>query len=168
MKTATLALLLPIAGCALPAPTYEYGTPLNDLELNLFALDMGIYPSTSVLDDPNNPFAETGVPGDLKWDINSDAGPVAAFYSWATVLTGEPTGENQYYTALSLTAIWSGDLVPPEELVYVRDMAIDAHMSVLENFPESVTYDATGTIPYDLAPLSYQAILDLGGTPLEY
>ena len=167
MRTTTIALsalLLPLAGCALPAAEYEYGIPLNDVEFQIFDLDMGIHPSTSVLDDPNNPFAGTWL-GELKWDINDSGNTEAAFYAWATVLAAESTGEAQYYTAVQLAEIWSDDRVPPEDLAFVNDMAIRAHQSVLTNFPDSVTYDATGTIAYELAPLSTQAILDLGGTP---
>lgn len=162
-----ILLAFSLTGCALPAPTYEYGVPLDELEMNLYSLDMGIYPDLSVLDDPNNPFAEAGVYGDLKWELFDGAGFVAAFYSWATVLANEPTGEAQFYTALCLAEIWDDDLVPTEHLFYVHDMAIRAHQSVLDNFPDSVTYDTTGTIAYPLAPQSYQAIIDLGGVPVE-
>ena len=46
----------------------------------------------------------------------------------------------------------------------VRGLAIDGYQSVLDNFPDSVTYDATGTIAYPLAPSAYAGIEALGGT----
>ena len=46
----------------------------------------------------------------------------------------------------------------------VRDMTIAAFQSVLDNFPGSVTFDVTGTIPFSLPPLAYREIVDMGGT----
>jgi hypothetical protein len=50
-------------------------------------------------------------------------------------------------------------------LPVAEGLAIRAYQAVLDNFPESVTYDPTGKIPYSLATMSLQGILGLGGTP---
>ena len=34
---------------------------------------------------------------------------------------------------------------------------------MLDEFPDAVTYDATGTIAYELAPQAYAGIVALGG-----
>ena len=45
-----------LTGCGNDDLRYRYGFDLNKLEFNLYTADMGVYPDTSVLDDPNNPF----------------------------------------------------------------------------------------------------------------
>ena len=165
--TSLLALPLALAaiGCATPEPaTYYYGVPLDEVEFNLHSLSMGVYPDQSVLDDPNNPFADGGLDGNLRWDITSSGLWVPTFYAWATWLTYETTGEAQFYAAASLHQIYDLAMCEDEDLYYVRGIAIDGYQSVLDNFPDSVTYDSTGTIAYDLAPLAYAGIEDLGGT----
>lgn len=163
IKAGLLALVA--AGCALPAPTYEYGQDLDDVAFRVWTTETGIHPSRDVLDDPENPFAEGGVGAETKWDLLSGASAPAAFYAWATVLAGQPNGEHQFYTATLLHEIYERALCPPEQVYFVREMAIGAYQSVLDNFPDDVTYDATGTIAYPLAPLAYDAILSLGGEP---
>ena len=164
---ARLLLLLPLvlaAGCATPAPaTYQYGVPLDEVEFHLSSLSMGVYPDTSVMDDDNNPFAEGGLDGDLRWDITAGGLWVPTFYAWATWLVGEPTGEAQYYTALSLHTIYDNALCDADDLYYVRGLAIDAYQAVLDHFPDGLTYDATGTVSWTVAPLAYDGILALGG-----
>jgi hypothetical protein len=155
--------LLALTGCAEIEPAeYDYGLDLDNLTYNLFTLSTGVYPSADVLDDPNNPFTR-GVGRQTKWDIQSADLPIASYYAWATWLTGEPTGEAQFYTALNLHAIYDRRLADPDDLYYVRLIALDAYQTVLDEFPDAVTYDATGTIAYDLAPSAYAGIQALGG-----
>ncbi len=159
-------LLLPVllAGCIDEPPRYVYGTDLDDLELVLWSRSEGVYPDTSVLDDPNNPFA-SGVGGDIKWDLVSDQAWIPAFYAWGTVLAYEPSGEAQFYAATSMAEIYRRQLAADDDLYFTWVIAVDGFQAVLDSFPDSVTYDATGTISYRLAPLAWQAIVDLGGEP---
>lgn len=158
----TLLLLL-AAGCEVPPAEYEYGTLLADLELELVSDSVGVYPDNSVLFDPNNPFRD-GLTGDMKFQLLSD-GPIAGFYGFATALAGEPTGENQYYTALQLQKIHEGDLAEPDELGLVRDLAVRGYQNVLDVFTGAVTFDVTGRVAFDLMPLAILGIEALGGTP---
>ncbi|MFT5680962.1 MAG: hypothetical protein ACI8RZ_001868 [Myxococcota bacterium] len=165
MSASRCRALLPLAlaGCAQIAPAeYDYGTDLETLEYNLYSLSAGVYPSTDVLDDPNNPF-HRGVGIETKWEIQSADLPIAGYYAWATWLTGQPNGEAQFYTAVNLHAIHDRGLADPDDLYYVRLIALDAYQTVLDMFPDAVTYDATGTIAYELAPQAYAGIEALGG-----
>ncbi|MEZ4472835.1 MAG: hypothetical protein R3F60_19020 [bacterium] len=47
----------------------------------------------------------------------------------------------------------------------MRDLAIAAFQAVLDDFPESVTFDATGTLAFGLATPAYEGIVELGGVP---
>jgi len=150
-------------GCSKDA-TFYYEDSLSDLTLSLSDPDEGIYPSKAALSDPNNPFAGANVGGETKWQIQSGAGAIAAFYSWATILAHQPGGEAQFYVGKNLqTAFLSGD-ARVEDPAATQAQAIRAFQMVLDQFPDSVTYDATGKIPYDLATPAYQGILSLGGT----
>lgn len=157
-------LLLLTAACIDEPATYVYGQDLDELELVLVSRDVGVYPDTSILDDANNPFV-TGMDSELKWELTSAGAWVPAFYAWGTTLAYAPTGEAQFYTALSLGEIYARQLAEPEDLYFVWALAVDGYQAVLDHFPDSVTYDETGTIAYDLAPLAYQAIVALGGEP---
>lgn len=151
-------------GC-LDAPDYVYGEDLLDTRLVLYRLDMGVYPSTSVLDDPNNPFRYSGVGSEMKWTLLNYANDAAGFYAWATLLATQPNGEHQYYTALKLQKIHDNDEVTAVEKPFVRDMALAGYQAVLDHFPESVSFDPTGQYGFRLAPLAYAGILELGGAP---
>src|SRR5690349_8688275 len=69
------------------------GRSVGNLAFNLYSTDMGIHPSKSVLNDPNNPFADVPIdelnngtpeaPAE-KWVISQAAPTVVAFYAWAT------------------------------------------------------------------------------------
>jgi hypothetical protein len=163
VKTTLPLVFLALAACEIPPAEYEYGVVLGELELELISNDVGVYPNNSVLFDPNNPF-RNGLSGDMKFQILAD-GPIAGFYAFATALTGEPTGENQYYTALQLQTIHEGNMAEADELGLVRDLAIRGYQNVLDVFTGAVTYDITGRIPFDLMPLAILGIEALGGTP---
>jgi hypothetical protein len=157
-----LAAAVALSGCY-DDPTIIYGRSLDDMTFTVTDPGMGIYPNESVLEDPYNPFARSGVGTETKWQIQAGASPVAAFYSWATVLAQGPYGEAQYYTALNLAAIYQRGLADQASLAKTREMAVKAFQSVLDNFPDAVTYDASGTVAYDLVTPAYKGVVELGG-----
>lgn len=154
---------LVLTACDVPPPTYVYGVLLPETEFSLYSRDMGVYPDRSVLRDPNNPF-RWGMDEEMKWTILDSGEPVAAFYAWATQLARIPIGENQYFAANQAQAIYELGLSDPGDAVFVRDIAIRGYQTVLDEFPDSVIYDATGRDAYPLAPLAYDGIESLGGT----
>jgi len=156
-----------MTGCSAEGD-YIYGDRFDALTLNLEDPTIGIYPSTSVLSDPNNPFKETRSGIETKWAIESAREPIAAFYSWATWLATEPTGEHQYYVALNLRAIYQQERVAEGQLGTVREMAVEAFRAVLDHFPDAVTYDITGTVAYPITIDAYRAMVELGGDPGEW
>jgi len=149
------------AGCSKDAAFY-YEDSLSDLTLALSEPDEGIYPSTAALRDPHNPFKTVGA--ETKWQIQGGAGPIAAFYSWATILAGQPGGEAQFYVGKNLQAAFLSGDSHVEDPQAIQAQAIRAFQMVLDQFPDSVTYDASGKIAYDLATPAYQGIIALGGT----
>lgn len=159
-----LLLAITLVGGCLDAGDFVYGESWEGRPLELVSDSVGVYPDTSVLEDPNNPFALAPPSDDDRWVIESTAGDVVAFYSWATLVATRPTGENQYYTGLKLRAIYETGQASQEDLASVRELSIAAFQAVLDHFPDSVTYDATGQFAYNLATPSYKAIIDLGGT----
>ena len=124
----------------------------TDVVLNFYCADVGIYPETCVLDDPENPFSTTTI---IEFDVNNPdadnkfdlfnsipAGPSGAkarFYFWATALAQRGSGENQFYTALALHELFdaNSNAISKDELV--REQALRAYRSVLQNFFGSVT-----------------------------
>ena len=161
----TALALLGLPACDLEPPSYAYGMALQDVEFDLYAEDMGVYPSQTVLQDPNNPFAQSGVSTDGKWEILEAGFWPATFYAWATWLTQEPVGEAQFYAALSAQQIYERRDCEPRELYYVREIAVAGYQQVLDEFTDSVTYDASGTIAYPLAPIAYVNMEALGAVP---
>ncbi|RKG59822.1 hypothetical protein D7X30_12355 [Corallococcus sp. AB011P] len=158
-----LAAVAALSGCY-DDPTIIYGKPLDGMTFTVTDPAMGIYPNTSVLDDPNNPFAMAGVGTETKWQIQSGGDPVAGYYAWATVLANGPYGEAQYYVALNLAAIYQRGRADQGSLAQTREMAVKAYQSVLDYFPDAVTYDASGTVAYDLVTPAYKGVVELGGT----
>jgi hypothetical protein len=160
-----LVLVLWLAtGCAADGEPWS-GEELPQSPIHLATGDEGVHPDRSVLDDPANPFAEGALSQDMVWELQRSGGNVAAFYAWATLHARGASGERQYYVALDLEAIHSLRQAEDDDLPEVRDRAIRAYQAVLDYFPDAVTYDATGTIAYELATPSLQGILRLGGTP---
>lgn len=155
--TALVALLtglalLAVSGC--DGRSDSDGTVINqillptDTLLNLGCADVGIGFETCVLVDPENPFAFVPIP---EFDVNNPdaptkfelannipAGPTGAkarFYLWATALARRPSGENQWYTARALHELYSANSDP-----LIREQALRAYRSVLDNFFGSVTF----------------------------
>jgi hypothetical protein len=169
--------LLLVAAASLTACGSRDREPVQAIDLNavafhVFSPDLGVHPSTSVLRDPNNPFTNVPIdelnngtpeaPGD-KWQIDLAAPAPAAFYAWATALTGAPGGENQYYTATKLQKIYTDGLVTTDELESVRELAIAAFSAQLVHFPQDYNRDAQGNPQWDYATGSLKAIRELGG-----
>ncbi|MFP2910454.1 hypothetical protein ACLESD_36540 [Pyxidicoccus sp. 3LFB2] len=164
MKTwLLLAAAVGSTGCYDRA-SYVYGEDLDGLMLTLHSENVGVHPDQSVLEDPNNPFALNSPGEETKWQIQSGGDHVAAFYAWATLLARGPYGEAQFYVANDLVAVYQNGEASQEQLPLVRTQAIRAFQSVLDNFPDAVTYDATGTVAYELLTPAYKGIVDLGGT----
>jgi len=143
-------------GCK--APDESDGQIINgialptDVVLNLACENVGIYLETCVLGDPENPFVTTTI---IEFDVNNPdatnkfdlynsipAGPTGAkarFYFWATALARRPSGENQFYTALALHELFDANSNVLSEDELVREQALKAYRSLLDNFFGSVT-----------------------------
>jgi hypothetical protein len=164
MKTwLLLAAAVGVSGCY-DGASYVYGEPLAGMTLQVSNPNLGIHPDTSVLEDPNNPFRNSTPGAETKWQIQGGADHVPAFYSWATLLARQPGGESQFYAATQLVAIYQTGQADQASLPKVRELAVRAFQSVLDNFPDAVTYDASGTIAYELVTPSYKGVVELGGT----
>ncbi|MFK7928656.1 MAG: hypothetical protein AB8H79_10750 [Myxococcota bacterium] len=162
-KTATAFLTLFCVGCAeLPEPEYIYGGYVEGLEFIVLDVDQGVHPNASIMQHPENPFRR-GISLESRFAVQS-AGPVAAFYGWATSLVQEPTGEHQFYAASAARDIYFSERADPEDLVFARDIAVRGYREVLLSFPDSAgTYDATGTVRFDLLGQTIDGIVSLGG-----
>ena len=154
-----ISLLFVLTGCAPTAATYEYGIPLSEVTFVFFDESEGIYPSDVTLRNPHNPFSYSMT---SKWEIESAGYPEASFYSWATNLAMEPTGEHQFYVAQSLHNIFAQSFCDREECHMVYKMTLKAYQAQLDAFPYSVSYTADG-IPFGIDVLAYDAIVSLGG-----
>lgn len=164
MRTSLFAVAaLGLVGCT-KTPAYLYGRDFTSLTFHAYSANVGVYPDRSILADPNNPFATDPPTDDGKWVLEANAGPVAAFYSWATINADNPYGEAQFYTAHDLQQIFRTGQASADDLPVAQDLAIRGYQAVLDFFPTSVTYDATGKIAFSLATMAYQGIVGLGGT----
>lgn len=159
----TLLIAMALLGCELEPAEYQFGFNVTGQRFELYNDKVGIHPNQDVLLDPNNPFREYGVGSETKWDLLAAGGNVATFYAWATLLANQPNGEHQFFTGIGLRGIYETQEAPEEDLARVREMAIAAFQSVLDNFPESVTFDASGERPSRLATFAVNEIIDLGG-----
>ncbi|MEQ8279906.1 MAG: hypothetical protein RMA76_03650 [Deltaproteobacteria bacterium] len=159
------AVIALLAGCELDPQRYRYGENITGLQFEYFDETEGVHPSQVVLLNPNNPFVEAPIGAETKFDLLTGGGNAAGFYAWATLLATGANGENQFYAATKLRDVYYANEVPPEDSEKVRLLAIAAFQSVLDNFPDSVTFDASGTIPFPLATPAFQAIVDLNGRP---
>jgi hypothetical protein len=159
-----LALAWLCSGCGDPA-RYRFGTNVTGLLFAPVSSDEGVHPSLSVMQDPDNLFTVHPLGAQTKWELLEAGAPVAAFYAFATGLARGPTGEDQYYAARMLADISGAAAVKHEaDRERVRDMAIRAFQAQLDHFPDARGYDATGTVSWRLATLSYRGIEALGGT----
>ena len=169
-RTAALGALLALAACGEPAQ-YRFATNITGLLFAPVDMSEGIHPSRSVLKDPANPFVDDktwlknqpdGGVG-TKWIMLAGPGGVPGFYAFATALTKEPTGENQYYTAQMLGEIAkSGAFVDTLTELEVRSMAVAGYRAALDYFPGSVSYLADGVTFFSVDVLAYEAAVALG------
>lgn len=161
-KALWLVLLLIASACG-DDGEYRFQQNLSGLKFEFFDETEGVHPSKATLENPRNPFRYTGVGAETKWDILAGAGNAGAFYAWATLLANEATGEHQYYTATKLRDIYEANEVVGPDRERVRLMAIAGFQTVLDDFPDSVTFDASGTQAFRLATPALIGILDLNG-----
>lgn len=134
----------------------------TDVVLNLACEDVGINTEQCVLEDPENPFAlvatlefDVNLPANqpTKFDLLADippgpTGAKARFYLWATALARRQSGENQWYTARALYELFDANSNPVSKDEIVREQALKAYRSVLDNFYGSVTF--FGVVPASL------------------
>jgi len=170
----SVTIILGGGGCE-PKATFQQGQDLSTLLLRPTSEAEGIFPDLSVLVDPHNPFSDVSFAAidavhntnSLQFQLNATSSHAARFYIWATILaraTPEGDGEAQYYTASALKDVFYKQKADTADLPRVHDMAVAAYSKVLTQFDgKAVTYDATGTIAYELLTPSLQAILQLGG-----
>lgn len=165
-----LVLFLALAACGPPAQ-YRFGTNVTGLRFKPVDATEGVYPSTSVTRDPANPFRFAGPnlknqpDGGIgtKWQLLGSVGGVPAFYAFATALAGEPSGENQLYTAQMLGEIaQSGAFDDEVTEAQVRSMAIAGYRASLDFFPNSVSYLGDGVTFFSVDALAYQGAVGLG------
>jgi hypothetical protein len=165
-----LLVLFACLSCGPPAE-YRFGTNVTGLRFKPIDFTEGVYPSATVLNDPANPFrlarANLGTQPDggigTKWQLLGSIGGVPTFYAFATALTQEPTGENQFYTAQMLGEIaQSGAFDDSVTERQVRDMAISGYRASLDFFPHSVSYLADGVTFFSVDLLAYQGAVGLG------
>lgn len=108
----------------------------TDYTLNLYGPDAGIYPDTSILDDPENPYADANLNMENVWDLNDECpSPKARFYLWGTILAKIPIGEYQYFTAKSLHELYTAG-----GSENARNQAIRGYRAMLDYFFDSVTW----------------------------
>lgn len=165
-KSPIVALVVLAVACGGDDEEYRFGFNTTGIEFVFFDETEGLFPSRVTLFNPNNPFREYAIGSETKFDILDDGGNAAAFYAWAVVLAGEPTGENQFYTATKLRDLFLSNELAEADREIVRDMAIEGFQRVLDCFPDSEFYDVTGTFPRKLATPAYLNIVDLGGRVL--
>jgi len=160
-----VAFALAAGGCG-DDGEFQFGENISGLQFQFYSADEGIHPSKVVLQNPRNPFRFAAIGSDTKWDILGNGGNAGAFYAWATLLAREPTGEHQYYTATKLRDLFESGEVQGPNREKLRQMAIAGFQSVLDAFPDSVTFDPTATQAFRLATPALKGILDLNGDVL--
>ena len=162
IKFSLIGLVLAAAACG-DDGQYEFGFNTTGIEFELFNPTEGIHPSKVTLSNPRNPFRESGVSNDTRFAILGNGGNAGAFYAWAWLLAKIPIGEHQFFTAVKLRDLYESNEVAEEDRETVRQMAIDGFQALLDCFPESLLFDASGTVTTRFATLAYGQILDLGG-----
>ena len=163
MRWASLAVLLVlVTGCEDYERQYRFGTNITGLQFEFFDADEGVHPSDIVLTNPNNPFRNHPISNEAKFEILASGGNAGGFYAWATLLANIPTGEHQFFTAVKAHDIaTSGELESEEDVCRVTLIATRGYQTVLDEFPDSVSFLEDGT-PFYLAPLAYRGIESLG------
>lgn len=125
----------------------------TDVVLNLACENVGVWPESCVLTDPENPFALAVT---LEFDVNNPDGPTkfdladqipagptgakARFYLFATALARRGSGENQWLTARALHELFDANSTSQFKDELTREQALKAYRSVLDNFFGSVIF----------------------------
>lgn len=134
---AAVLVVLFIAGCDRRTGDLVTASPLpTDYILNLYSANEGIHPDQSVLDNPDNPFAQANLNMENIWDLNDNSpSPKAKFYLWASMLANIPTGEYQYFTAKALHELYTAG-----GSENAKAQAKKAYRATLDHFFDSVTW----------------------------
>lgn len=139
------AVLLTLTACSEDevGDGYILNTALPDLgfTLDLYCPDVGLADEGCILQDPNNRFARSAISNENKFDLyNTSPSTKESFYIWGTAQARAPSGENQFYTALSLHQLYTmgGTEADPD----ARAQAKRAYRSLLDNYFDSVTFSA--------------------------
>jgi hypothetical protein len=153
--------VLSVAACN---PDKDNATVVNqtvlptDFRLDLKCENVGIFTETCVLEDSNNPYADSfikefdpNLPDDQETKFDqvdelTPPGPEGAksrFYFWATALARRSSGENQFFTAVALHELYTEGGGANGGSPNARNQAIKAYRSVLENYFGSVTFFST-------------------------
>lgn len=165
ITVALLSASFALTGCIEPGDPV-YGASFTDDQFVVYDPSVGVYPSELVLEDPNNMFSNARSGFETRFEIEAnDENNVTAFYSWATWLATEPTGEHQFAAALNLDEIWRAGNASQADLPIVRQMAINGYQVMLDQFPDAAAFDVTGTTRFELATPAYQSIERLTGQP---
>lgn len=115
-----------------------------DARIDLPCADAGLVNSDCILTDPNNPYARVNVNNETKWQLDQDAPSAKSrFYLWATALAKTPIGENQYYTAVALHALYSEGGSPN-----AQSQAKKAYRTFLDQFYNEQSYYWTASLDY--------------------
>ncbi|PKN77578.1 MAG: hypothetical protein CVU48_11160 [Candidatus Cloacimonetes bacterium HGW-Cloacimonetes-1] len=132
-----ILLLVLISGCDRKTGDVLTDVTLpTDYILNLYSASEGIYPDTSIMDNPLNPFAHANVNMQNIWDLTDECpSPKSRFYLWGTLLANSPTGEHQYFTARSLHELYT--MGGSEN---AKEQAKKAYRATLDHFFDSVTW----------------------------
>jgi hypothetical protein len=134
---AAVLVILVLTGCDRKTGDLVTASPLpTDYILNLYSANEGIHPDQSVLNDPDNPFAQANLNMENIWDLNDNSpSPKAKFYLWASILANIPTGEYQYFTAKSLHELYTAG-----GSANAKAQAKKAYRATLDHFFDSVTW----------------------------
>ena len=142
----------------------EVELPTDDTEpFTLYCPNVGLFREDCVLEDPNNPYRNSAVTEDNKFDLDADApSATAKFYVWATALArgaGAP-GENQFFVALNLHFMWASS-----NSEATRVQALRAYQSYLDNYFDSITFfeipeDSENFVPQSLNEFTGEMLFD--------
>jgi hypothetical protein len=117
----------------------------TDTALSLYCSDEGIFPENCTLFNPRNPYRFTSFNDENKFELSADSPSAKSkFYLWATVLAGSAQGENQYEVAGALHLLYTEGGGTD---TLVRQQALKAYRSVLDNFYYSYTYFEADYLP---------------------
>ena len=146
------SLVFALAACAKDSDdgdVVDSVTLPTDIAFDLFCEDVGLFTETCVLDDPDNPYARTNVNNGNKFDLSTAApSGKARVYLWATAQARSPSGENQFYAAQAFHELFTETVTAaPPGSAQIRDQAIRAYRSLLDNYFDSSTFFPASFVP---------------------